>query len=128
MVRPTLLVAEPEPLQAISVRKLILETAKYNVLTAHSREEGLELVRLFPNIAGAVVVIEDMVGCNDVARSVKTVNSDAPVIALYSHVGQRCDAADHHISSFEPQELLDLVRSLFGDPRKIDGTPRRGEV
>src|SRR4051812_48605380 len=43
MARPTLLVAEPEPEAALSVRKLVLETAKFNVLTAHSDEETVEL-------------------------------------------------------------------------------------
>jgi hypothetical protein len=39
MPGPTLLVAEPEPLEALSVRKLVLENAEFNVLTAHSRRE-----------------------------------------------------------------------------------------
>src|ERR1700745_1637516 len=53
--RPTLLVAEPEPEQALSTRKLVLETAKFNVITAHSTREFLALFRRFPSIDGAIV-------------------------------------------------------------------------
>jgi|SRR5579872_950086 len=53
--RPTLLVAEPEPLQALSVRKLVLETGKFNVLTAHSTRESIDIFHMFPNISGAVL-------------------------------------------------------------------------
>src|SRR3954470_176535 len=48
MVRPTLLVAETEPVSALSVRKLVLETAKFNVLTAHSQEEEIEILGVAP--------------------------------------------------------------------------------
>ena len=64
MPRPTLLVAEPEPSQALSVRKLVLETAKYNVLTAHSSREALDLFHLFPNVSMAVLVGDDGIDCN----------------------------------------------------------------
>src|SRR5690349_2301472 len=49
MRRPTLIVAEPEPGQALSTRKLVLETAKFNVLTAHSTDEALDVFQSFPN-------------------------------------------------------------------------------
>jgi hypothetical protein len=50
--RPTLLVAESEPVEALSVRKLVLETDKFNVLTAHS----------FRGIAGSVSSIPQYFG------------------------------------------------------------------
>ena len=49
------MVAEPEPLQALSTRKLVLETGKFNVLTAHSTEEGIDLLRLFPNVDAIIL-------------------------------------------------------------------------
>jgi hypothetical protein len=54
--RPTLLVAEPERLEALSTRKLVLETGKFNVLTAHSTEEANALFSLLPNLTAAVLV------------------------------------------------------------------------
>jgi len=39
--RPTFLMAEPEPEQALSTRKLVLETAKFNVITAPLGTRGI---------------------------------------------------------------------------------------
>ena len=44
--------------EALSVRKLVLETGKFNVLTAQSFRVGLELFHLFPNIFAAVIVTD----------------------------------------------------------------------
>lgn len=39
----------------MSTRKLVVETAKFNILTVHSPDEGAELFRLFP-VVNAVLV------------------------------------------------------------------------
>jgi hypothetical protein len=115
--RPTLLVAEPEPLQALSVRKLVLETGKFNVLTAHSTREGIDIFHIFPNISGAILVGESSIDCEKVASVIKKATDKIPVIYLHGSVGGRCSKANHELSSHEPETLLELVRSLFGDPR-----------
>jgi CheY-like chemotaxis protein len=118
--RPTLLVAEPEPSQALSVRKLVLETSKFNVLTAHSSREALDIFHLFPNISAAVLVGESTIDCDEVASKIKDTTEKVPIIYLHGSVGGRCFCSDHDISSHEPEALLGLVRSLFGDPRKSE--------
>jgi CheY-like chemotaxis protein len=120
MARPTILVAEPEPSQALSVRKLVLETGKFNVLTAHSTREALDIVRLFPNVSTAVLVGESTIDCDKVASAIKTSSEKIPVIYLHGSLGGRCSFADHDLSSHEPQTLLELARSLFGDPREME--------
>src|ERR1700678_1020935 len=55
LVRPSFIVAEPEPEQALSSRKLLLETFKFNVITAHSVPETLEMVQLFPRCDALIV-------------------------------------------------------------------------
>ena len=120
MPRPTLLVAEPEPGQALSVRKLVLETGKFNVLTAHSSREALDIFHLFPNISAAVLVGDDQIDCDEVSSSIKNASDKVPVIYLHARVVAHCSAADHHISSHEPEDLLELVRSLLGDPREME--------
>jgi CheY-like chemotaxis protein len=117
MPRPTLLVAEPEPEQALSVRKLVLETGKFNVLTAHSSREALDIFHLFPNISAAILVGDTDINCSDVARHIKSATNNPPIIYLHASIGGHCAAADHHLSSHEPELLLELVRSLLGDPR-----------
>ncbi len=115
MPRPTILVAEPEPAQALSVRKLVLDTAKFNVITAHSSREALDLFHLFPNINAAVLVSGGQIDCESIATRIKEATPKVPII------GVRCEDADHKIPSYEPEELVALLRSLLGDPRTIDG-------
>lgn len=115
--RPTVLVAEPEPPQSLSVRKLVLETAKFNVITAHSTREALDLFELFPNINAAVLVNDETMKCDEIAAHIRSVTDKVPVIGL------RCENVDHQIPSYEPEELLALLRRLLGDPRTLE--PRR---
>jgi hypothetical protein len=117
--RPTLLVAEPEPTQALSVRKLVLETAKFNVLTAHTNREAVDLFHLFPNISALVLVGESTIDCDEVAAKVKTATDKVPIIYLHGSLGGRCSSSDHDLSSHEPEALVALARSLFGDPRRL---------
>ena len=124
MPRPTLLVAEPEPDQALSVRKLVLETAKFNVLTAHSTREAIDLLHLFPNISLAVLVDSDGIDCEWVTNAIRGATNKIPVIFLSPRIGARCKNADHKVSSHQPEDLLTLVRSLLGDPRTQDEAPK----
>ena len=121
MPRPTLLIAEPEPSQALSVRKLVLETAKFNVLTAHSTREALDLFQLFPNVSLVVLVEGGRIECGQVAKTIKNTTSKVQIVYLHSAIGSRCADADHQLLAGEPEELLHLIRSLLGDPREIDG-------
>jgi hypothetical protein len=118
--RPTLLVAEPEPLQALSVRKLVLETGKFNVLTAHSTGEALDIFQMFPNVSGVILVGESTIDCEKVAPVIKNGSKNIPIIYLHGSVGGRCSNSDYDLSSHEPQALLELVRSLLGDPRTTE--------
>lgn len=126
MIRPAVLVAEPEPLQALSVRKLVLETAKFNVLTAHSTKEALEMVRLFPNVAGAILVHDDSIDCEAIAARLNQQSRKIPVVAVVPQLTQRCQGVDYHVPSHEPEKLLEVMRSLLGDPRTVDGSARDG--
>lgn len=121
MARPTFLMAEPEPEQAISARKLVLETAKFNVITAHSAREATELCQRFPDIDALIIHGSLQGDCAKVVAQFKRGNESKPAILLAPSSSTSCDGADHNISSHSPEELLRLLRQLFGDPRKIDG-------
>jgi CheY-like chemotaxis protein len=118
VARPTILVAESEPLQALSIRKLVLETAKFNVLTAHTTDEALDIFRLFPNVNAAVLVMDGCIDCELVARSIKHATSTIPIIATSARIAQKCEHADHILNSHEPETLITLMRTLVGDPVK----------
>jgi len=118
MARPTVMILEPEPNEALSVRKLVVETAKFNVVTAYCTGEAKELLRRFPNV-DAVVVVAEITDCEQAVKAAKGSNPSMPVILLSANRNYRCDHAEYHISSHEPEELVELLRSLFGDPRKV---------
>lgn len=119
-VRPVLLVAEPEPPQSISIRKLVLETAKFNVLTAHSTNEAKEAYRLFPNVSALIIVANEELDCEAVIAAVcEHAKDKIPVIALSPRIGFVCRSADYVLPSHDPQVLLELVHTLLGDPREM---------
>ncbi len=111
--RPTFLVVEVEPREGISVRKLVLETAKYNVLTAHSGKEGLAMLKRFPAVDAVVVHagLRDM-HVNEIAKGMKREKPKVPVIVLASNISISCPNADRVLSSHEPQSLLTELQEL----------------
>ena len=120
MARPTLLVAEVEPGSALSTRKLVLETGKFNVVTAHSGKEATELFRAGKGLISALVVASEVKGYAALIRQVKQEREDLPVILLSPTRTADLSGADYHLSSHEPHSLLELCRKLFGDPRQSD--------
>ena len=122
--RPTIIVAEPEPAEALSVRKLVLETGKFNVLTTHSTREAIDTFHKFPKASALIAVEDDSIDCELVGKTVKEAVPKIPVIALSARAGYRCRAADHHMSSHEPEQLLRLMRELLGDPRDMPATQK----
>ncbi len=83
--------------------------------------EAIDLLHLYPNLSALVLVHGSGIDCEAVARSVKDTPAKVPVIHLSALLGSRCGPSDHKLSSHEPEELLNLVRSLLGDPRTTDG-------
>src|SRR6185312_6606351 len=107
------------PPQSLSVVAVALETAKFNVLTAHSTRESLDLFELFPNINAAVLVNDETMKCDEIAAKIRGVTDKVPIIGL------RCENVDHQIPSYEPEELLALLRRLLGDPRTLEASRER---
>lgn len=110
--------AEVEPAEGVSARKLVLETGKFNVITAYSGKEAIRLFNKFP-ISDAVILHSSLadIRCEDIVKRITAIRKDVIIIVLSASHGFRCDGVKHHVSSHEPQELLNLLRHLFGDPR-----------
>jgi response regulator RpfG family c-di-GMP phosphodiesterase len=120
MPRPCLLIVEPESAEALSSRKLVIETAKYNVITAYSGKEALRALDKFPNVDGVVIHSEMQdFPVEQIARAAKEQKRERHVIVLHSTDGKPLPNTDHHVSSHEPGELVDLLRALYGDPRQL---------
>jgi DNA-binding NtrC family response regulator len=126
MVRPCFLVIDREYSASISTRKLVIETAKFNVVTAYSAAEAVETLSAFPKINGVVLDagIRDMTCCDLVAR-IKEFDAKLPVVVISSPGTHECPQADHLLESFEPARLLALLQSL--DPSATEAIEKRNE-
>lgn len=118
MTRPCFLVVDREYAASISTRKLVLETAKLNVVTAYSGQEAIETLKRFPAMDGAVVdlAIRDM-EASDLVRELKTIQPGLPVVVIAAPRSDFCDGADFVLPSFEPAKLLELLQSLHPETK-----------
>jgi len=110
--------AEVEPPEGLSARKLVLETGKFNVITAYSGQEALRLFEKFPT-SDAVILHTSLrdLPCDEIVNKIREIRNDVTIIVLMAAHGHYCEGAKYHVNSHEPQELLNLLQDAFGDPR-----------
>jgi response regulator RpfG family c-di-GMP phosphodiesterase len=113
MIRPCFLVIDREFPGSISTRKLVIETAKFNVLTSYSAEEAIETLKTFPALHG-VVLDSEVAGmpCESLVNGLKSINEAIPIIAVCNPGDHPCTNADYQLESFDPRVLLELLRKL----------------
>ena len=111
-MRPILLVLDPPDIEMISTRKLILESAKYNVLTATNVSEALEIAEFAPINA---IVLHEQAGTDlaTLAHSLKRVRPSIPLWVVTPHPGA-LPWADKVLSSYDPLALVELVQKTLG--------------
>jgi len=126
MIRPCYLVIDRETSSGISTRKLIIETAKFNVITAYSSKEAVETLKKFPNTDGVVLDagMEDM-PTEDLIATLKQLQPKIAVIVVCTPRHTPCQAADHNVESFDPRKLLALLEKLH--PEAIAAIEKRNE-
>lgn len=126
MIRPCFLVIDRETSSAISTRKLVIETAKFNVITAYTSAEAVQTVKKYPAIDGVVLdsAMADM-SCENLVDALKAIRADLPVIVVCTPRGTLCERADYTLDSFNPRELLTLLQKLF--PKATAEIEKRNE-
>lgn len=114
MIRPCFLVIDREHSAAISMRKLVIESAKFNVITAYNGAEAIETFERFPAVHGVILnaAIRD-VPCSDILDTIRSRAPTIPIIVVQGAGGHECPGADHYIDSFDPVQLLEILRDLF---------------
>jgi DNA-binding response OmpR family regulator len=117
MIRPCFLVIDREHWGSISTRKLVIETAKFNVVTAYSGAEALETLVKYPGVDAVVLDagIRD-IPCIEVVKQIKQRHPRTPVIIAGTLGHDYCPGADHYLETFDPNELLKLLQKL--EPEK----------
>ena len=112
MVRPCFIVVDPEHSGSISTRKLVIESAKLNVITAYSGAEAIETVQKFPSVDGIVCNTEVRdVPVAKVVAAIKEARPELPIIIVGPDYG-RVDLADYHVQSFDPRHLLEVLQTI----------------
>ena len=113
-MRVIVLMIEVEQPEGLSARKLVLETAKHNVITAYSGSSGIELFRRFPNVDAVVVHVDlsDM-SFETAVQQVRQIRPDIPIVALSPIPGLALEGVDYVIPSHEPQAILKVLADHF---------------
>ena len=105
---------EVEPQEGVSARKLILETAHHNVITAYKGSVGIELLRRFPAVDVAVVHTEtEGISFEQTISRLREIRADLPIIAISPRPDQVLSGVDYSISSHDPHALLNLLAERF---------------
>lgn len=113
--RLTFLIIEAEPKDGLSTRKLLLESAKHNVITAYSGREGTCMFQRFPRVDVVCIDAElpDLKG-SKVAETIRDSNPDIRIVALSPRLAAKCDWADRTVNSHDPNALLKLLEQMGG--------------
>lgn len=116
-MRPIILVADPPDPETLSTRKLVLESAKFNVLTATSMDEAYEILDACP-VAAAVFHDRALGESNPAAivAKLKKKIPDTPVIVI-SPAPDRIEGTAQVLCSHDPIELVRFLQTMLNIPR-----------
>jgi len=120
MLRPCFLVVDREFAGSISTRKLVIETAKFNVITAYSSQEAIGTLKKFPAVDGIILDagLKDM-PASDLIRELKRLQPQLPVIVVCSPGAARCDDGDYQMETFDPTRLVALLQQLLPEQAAV---------
>jgi hypothetical protein len=108
-----ILMIEREQPEGLSARKLVIETASHNVLTAYTAETGFDLLRRFPNVDGILIHGSLLLERPNLVREVKALAPSVPIILASPFLDQTSEEADFVVNSHRPEELLTLLSENF---------------
>ena len=104
-----MLMIEEEQPEGLSARKLVVETAKHNVLTAYNAEDGIELLRRFPNIDVVLVHASALEERHDLLGEVRAIAPRVPIILARPGGNQSRSEARYILDSDQPHQLITLL-------------------
>ena len=110
-----LMIEEEQP-EGLSARKLVVETAKHNVITAYDGEEGIDLLKRFPNIDVVLVHARVLEEYPNVLVEVRALAPHAPIILASPGGEQTGPEVNYVVDSHQPHALI----TLLADELKVD--------
>lgn len=116
MFRPCFLVIDQEFPGSISTRKLVLETAKYNVLTAYSASEAIQLLERFPNVDCVVLNGSGHeLECGELVKKFRSICPGIRIVLTSGRDDLNCGDVDLHLDTYDPRKLLAALAKMFSD-------------
>lgn len=113
MIRPCFLVIDKQHPGSISTRKLVIETALLNVITAYSAEEAVAVFARFPAVDGIVLDTEVQgMTCPELIARLRNIRREIPILTVSPSGHDPCGAEDFHVSSYDPQDLLEQLNNV----------------
>ena len=126
MIRPCFLVIDREFAGSISTRKLVIETAKFNVITAYSSLEAIATLQAYPAMNGAVIDANmPQMPCAELIAELKKIKPTLPVVVVSAPGAAACTGADFHLESFDPKKLLAILQTV--EPQHTAAIEQRNE-
>ncbi len=113
-VRPCILIVDPPVDGGISSRKLVLESAKFNVIATYSCDEALATLERFPRVHAVVLnAILHEHECASLLHDIRE-KYPVPVRLLVGHV-ERAETldADYFVDNYSPRVLLETLHRVF---------------
>jgi hypothetical protein len=105
------LMMEEEQPEGLSARKLVVETAKHNVLTAYTLPDGLDLLQRFPNVDVIMVHSRLLEQKADLLGEVRRTCPGKPIILATPFAHDHRPEADYIVDSHKPHDLIRLFAS-----------------
>jgi hypothetical protein len=104
-----ILMMEEEQPEGLSARKLVVETAKHNVLTAYNAKSGLDLLHRFPNVDMVMVHARLLSQTPNLLSDVRAICQAKPIILASPFAGDAQPEADYVVDSHKPHDLIKLL-------------------
>jgi hypothetical protein len=104
-----ILMIEEEQPEGLSARKLVVETAKHNVLTAYTVDSGLDLLRRFPNVDAVMVHARQLERKPELLAEVRARCPGKPIILATPFANDSRPDATYVVDSHRPNELVQLL-------------------
>lgn len=113
-MRPCFLILDSDFPASISARKLVIESAKLNVISAYNSQEAIETLARFPRVDGVVLnaQLEGRLSCRQIIERLRSVRRDIPIITVSASGHDPCGDEQFHVSGFDPRNLLDIMRKM----------------
>ena len=114
MFRPCFIVVDQEFPGSISTRKLVLETAKYNVLTAYSSREAIDLLERFPRVDGVVMNGSGHEHtCAELVAKLRAIEPTVRIVLTSAADVVNCGPVDLLLDNYDPRRLLEALAGMF---------------